>query len=321
MRKRTLFFGTPEVAVPFLETLHKHTDIALVITQPDRPRGRGMIITPCPVKAKALELGLKVVSPEKVSEIEPYIQLAQADYGVAVAYGKILKQHVIDMPKLGIINIHFSLLPLFRGAAPVQHSLFAGVAESGVSAFWIDAGMDTGPIFLQAKTDVLPDYNAITLFNKLIPLGCDLLEECVKKIEDGEILKTPQIHPGAPKPSYAPMINKADTVINFIDTDAVTANNRVRGLACGPFAKAELKKEGTQEFLQILKSSLPKDKNIDDAAQPGTIISVERDSGLIVKCYKGALAIQTVRPAGKKEMNAFDYANGYKLKKGDRIFK
>ncbi|MGB2579260.1 methionyl-tRNA formyltransferase [Elusimicrobium simillimum] len=334
---KTIFLGTPEVAVPFLETLHKYTEVALVITQPDRPRGRGMVITPCPVKLKAQELGLKVLSPEKITEIEAEIKAANADYGIAVAYGQILKQHIIDIPRLGIINLHFSILPNFRGAAPVQHSLFAGVEETGVTAFWIDQGMDTGPIFLNKTLEVSKDDNCKTLFAKLIPLGDLILRDVIENIRMDNIIKRAQTYktpvkpaPGAitiaepemeelPIPSYAPMIKKEDTILDFNNMAAEVLHNRVRGLACGPNAKALITVGGVKDVVQILEtllSPLP-----DEATTaPGTVVSIESDGKILVKCYQGFVYIKTLRPAGKKDMPAAAFANGHKIKAGDVIF-
>jgi len=145
-RLKTIFFGTPEISVPYLELLHELTDVQMVVTQADKPRGRGMVITPCPVKARALELGLTVRSPEKMKDIFQEVSDTPFELGVAVAFGKIFRPDFLALPKLGIINVHFSLLPLLRGAAPVQHSLFQNFKTTGISVFWIAPGMDDGPI-------------------------------------------------------------------------------------------------------------------------------------------------------------------------------
>ncbi|ACC98300.1 Methionyl-tRNA formyltransferase [Elusimicrobium minutum Pei191] len=331
---KTIFFGTPEVAVPYLEILNRYTEVVLVVTQPDRPRGRGMVITPCPVKETALKMGLKVLSPEKITDIEADLKAAGADYGIAVAYGQILKQHIIDIPKLGIVNIHFSLLPKFRGAAPVQHTLFAGETKTGVTAFWIDKGMDTGPVFAYKETDILPSEDAKTLFTKLISLGGILLEDVIEYIRLGQIVKIPQtkniftpqedgsmFKEELPLPTYAPMIKKEDTILDFNNFGAETFFNRVRGLACGPHAKVITKINGKEDLLQIIKASLlEKNKQCPPNMPRGSVVSIENDGRILVKCYDSCIYIDIVRPAGKKDMTAASFANGHKIKPGDVIF-
>lgn len=287
---KTIFFGTPEVAVPFLEELNELTQVALVVTQPDRPRGRKLEITPCPVKARALELGLNVISPENLNDAEARIKEIGADVAFAVAYGKLFKENIISAPRLGIINIHFSLLPSLRGAAPVQYALINGLGKTGVSAFWIDEGLDTGPLFLQKETAVLPSDDALTLFPKLIGLGVETMAEVIKNIERGNIIKTPQ----AGEPSYAKLINKEDAVIDFENMTAAQIHNLVRGLAAGP--QARFMRDGAPVL--VLQTALP-------PCPP---------NGLMVKCKDGEIVLLKVRPAGKKDMDGAAFANGYKLK-------
>ena len=312
---KTIFLGTPEIAVPFLEVLHKFTDIALVITQPDRPRGRGMKVSPCDVKERALALGLPVLSPEKITEIETEIKNAGADYGVAVAYGQLIKEHIINIPKFGIINIHFSLLPAFRGAAPVQHALFAGVEETGVTAFWIDKGMDTGPVFLKRALKVMEDDDCKTLFDKLIPSGLKVLEDVIENIRTGQITKTQQTIKTSdgeefPVPSSASVIKKEDTVLDFNNMTAATLHNRARGLACGPHARALVETPSGKDVIQIIKTSLFKNPPAGEYA-PGAVLRAGKDGAILVKCMDTFLIINAVRPAGKKDMKAADYLNGH----------
>ena len=310
---KTIFFGTPEISVPYLEILHELTDIQLVVTQADKPRGRGMVITPCPVKVRATQLGLPVRSPEKMKDIFAEVQQIPFDLGVAVAFGKIFRPDFLALPKLGIINVHFSLLPLLRGAAPVQHSLFQNFQKTGVSVFWIEPGLDDGPLFLQKEIAVDPTDNAETLFKKLVPLGLNALRETITKISDGQIIKTPQIG----EPTLAPMISKEDALIDFKQMTATQIHHKVRGLACGPKARTLLHLNGKEELLQILATQLA------DPSQPGqagTVLAVESTHGILVKCKEGALWITEVHPAGKKPMSAAAFANGRGLKPIDNIF-
>jgi len=317
---KTIFFGTPEIACPFLEKLTETTDVALVVMQPDKPRGRKMLVSPCPVKERALELGLKVLSPEKLSDIEREIKDVKADVAFAVAYGKIFKKNTISAPRLGIINIHFSLLPQLRGAAPVQYALINGLEKTGVTAFWIDEGLDTGPLFLQKEIGILPSDNAVTLFEKLIPLGVEVMEEAVQNIERGDIIKTPQtkrviethgylapFKPSMPlvgvqeipEPTYAPLIKKEDTFIYFSDMYPVQINDLVRGLAAGPYARFIFQNEP----VLVLETSL--------TDCPG--------KSLMVKCKEGYIYLTKVRPSGKKDMDGLSFANGHDIKQGTEL--
>ncbi|MDR0734416.1 MAG: methionyl-tRNA formyltransferase [Elusimicrobiota bacterium] len=313
---KTVFFGAPDIAVPFLERLHALSSAALVITQPDRPCGRGLAVAPCPVKTRALQLGLPVISPEIFKTEVPRIAALGADLGLAVAYGKIFRRPAIDAFKYGIINIHFSLLPRYRGASPVQQALFDGHTQTGVCAFWIDEGLDTGPIAAQTPVPINAWDDAKTLFPKLIDAGCDLLQQVLKDIKDGKIIKTPQ--QGAP--TFAKLINKEDTLINFGRMTAGQIHNLVRGLALGipAHAKAQTLRG---DIVQILQTALPPADFEPDRQPAGAIVSIERGRGFFVQCCEGVLLIESLRPAGKNAMGAAQYANGRKLSAGMFAFK
>lgn len=195
--------------MPFLERTHDLTNIRQVVTQADKPRGRGMEISACPVKKRAQELGLPVLSPEKLKDSFGEISQIPFDVGIVVAYGKIFRPNFIALPKLGLINVHFSLLPQLRGAAPVQQALIQGYTQTGVSTFWINEGMDDGPLFLQKKLDINPQDNAKTLFEKLTALGLDALQETIEQLEQGKIIRTPQ----QGTPTLAPMLQKEDALL------------------------------------------------------------------------------------------------------------
>ena len=305
---KTIFFGTPQLSVPYLELLHELTDVQLVVTQADKPRGRGMVITPCPVKQRALELGLPVRSPEKMKDILAEVQQIPFELGVAVAFGKIFRPDFLALPKLGILNVHFSLLPLLRGAAPVQHSLFQDFQTTGVSVFWIEPGLDDGPLFLQKSIPVDPQDNAETLFAKLVPLGLDALRETISQIQTGHIIKTPQVG----TPTLAPMIDKSDAWLDFQTMTAAQIHHKVRGLACGPKARTVLQLNGKQELLQILRTTVA--ENADASSPAGAVLAVESQRGILVKCKQGTIWITEVHPAGKKPMPAAAYANGHGIK-------
>lgn len=311
-RLKTVFFGTPDIAVPFLELTRELTDLQLAVTQADKPRGRGMEVSPCPVKARALELGVPVLSPEKLKDSFDQIAAVPFDLGIVVAYGKIFRPNFLALPKLGLINVHFSLLPHLRGAAPVQQALIQGYTKTGVSTFWICEGMDDGPLFLQKETDILPQDNARTVFEKLVPLGLEALKETITRAQNGDLPKIPQTG----EPTLAPMISKEDALLRPAELDAVTLHNKVRGLACGPKPKIPFTHNGKTEWLQAVRT----EPGENQPGEPGTVLRIERNKGILVKCKEGSLWLCEVHPAGKKPMPAEAFANGRGVKAGDKVF-
>lgn len=310
---RTIFFGTPQIAVPFLERTHQLTDVRLVVTQADKPRGRGLEISPCPVKKRAAELGLPVLSPEKLKDSFDEISRIPFDVGIVVAYGKIFRPDFIALPKLGLINVHFSLLPHLRGAAPVQQALIQGYTQTGVSTFWISQGMDDGPLFLQKNLAIDPQDNAHTLFEKLTALGLEALQETIQQLQQGHLLRTPQTG----TPTLAPMLQKEDALLRPTHLSAADLHNRVRGLACGPKPKIPFLHNGQTEWVQLIRTRLAADNS---SAAAGTVLAVERESGILVKCKEGALWLKDVQPAGKKSMPGEAFANGRNIKVGEIVF-
>ncbi len=310
---KTIFFGTPQLAVPYLELVKQMTDLQLAVTQADKPRGRGMEVSACPVKARATELGIPVLSPEKLKDDFDKIAATPFDLGIAVAYGKIFRPDFLALPKLGILNVHFSLLPKLRGAAPVQQALIQGYSHTGISVFWIRPGMDDGPLFLQKEMDILPEDNAQTLFEKLIPLGLEGLSEVLTRLQNGENVQTPQVG----DPTTAPMLAKEDALLRPADLTAAELSNRIRGLACGPKPKVSFMHKGQTEWLQVLRAR-PEQTALQ--ATPGTVLAIEREKGILVKCREGAVWLVEVQPAGKKPMPATAFANGRGLKINDIVF-
>lgn len=310
---KTIFFGTPDIAVPFLELTHQLTDVQLVVTQADKPRGRGLEITPCPVKKRAQELGLPVLSPEKLKDSFEQIAAVPFDTGIVVAYGKIFRPNFIALPKLGLINVHFSLLPQLRGAAPVQQALLQGLTKTGVSTFWINEGMDDGPLFLQKELSIEPQDNAVTLFSKLTTLGLDALQETVSLLEQGNLIQIPQTG----TPTTAPMLQKEDALLRPSLLSATEIHNRVRGLACGPKPKIPFTHNGKTDWLQLIQTQpVPVHEN----QTPGTVLRIEKKSGILVQCKEGAIWLKEVQPAGKKPMPAESFANGRNLHIGQKLF-
>jgi methionyl-tRNA formyltransferase len=310
---KIFFLGTPALAVPFLERLHQKTSVAAVITTPDQPAGRGYALKAPAVKEAALRLGLPVFQPESLKNPLPLLPLplqrgegggeGKPDLGVVVAYGKLLPKDFLAIPKHGFLNVHFSLLPKYRGAAPIQWALINGETETGVTLFWLDEGMDTGPILLQKKVPILPEDDADSLRNKLVDLGVICLEEALGLIDAGNIKREPQV--GAA--SKAAILKKEDGRIDWAKP-AEAIWNQMRGMTPWP---------GTYTgHLKILKAH-----PVLESAEGefGSVIRVVSGEGPIVKCGKNSLALIQVQPEGKKPMPARSWWQGARLKVGDKL--
>jgi methionyl-tRNA formyltransferase len=305
---RTIFFGTPETAVPFLRLLAAKTEVVAVVSQPDKPAGRGLETAPTPVKAAALELGLKVLQPAKPSEIAAELKALGADLGVVVAYGRILKTDVLTSTRLGLLNAHFSLLPKYRGAAPVQWSLVRGEKKTGVSLFWLDEGMDTGPVQAVLQTDIGPDEDAPSLLARLTGLGVELLGSVLTDLSAGNAVRRPQ----EGEPSAAPLIKREDALLD-LGRDASSLHNLVRGFRSWPRAWLEL----TTGKVLVLKTAVDESSEPPSTGTPGRILSVGRNRGILVECSsRSRLWFLEVQPEGKKPLNAAEFANGLRLAAG-----
>ncbi|MEQ1918532.1 MAG: methionyl-tRNA formyltransferase [Elusimicrobiota bacterium] len=305
---KTIFFGTPETAVPFLKLLASKTEVLSVVSQPDKPAGRGLETAPTPVKAAARELGLKVLQPVKPSEIAAELKALGADFGVVVAYGRILKTDVLTSTRLGLLNAHFSLLPKYRGAAPVQWSLVKGETKTGVSLFWLDEGMDTGPIQAVLETDILPDEDAPALLSRLTGLGVELLGSVLADLDAGKVVRRPQ----EGVPSAAPLIKREDAALD-LGRPAEELHNLVRGFRSWPRATLEL----ASGKVLVLKTALAEPSDPPSTGTPGRVLSVGRNRGILVECgSRSRLWFLEVQPEGKKPLNASEFANGLRLAAG-----
>lgn len=307
---KTVFFGTPDLAVPFLKELAREHHVGLVVSQPDRASGRGMCVSCCPVKKEALEMGLKLVQPDSPSVIAGELAEISPDIGVVVAYGKLLKKNVLCVPRLGFINIHFSLLPKYRGAAPVPWALMRGETETGVTSFWLDEGMDTGPICLQKRENILSEDDAVTLLNRLVAAGVGLMSETLRGIASGNPPRVPQ----SGQPSLAPQLTKEDSWLDF-NLSAPELHNKVRGLRCWPRARVLCPSGNRNVAVQVLKTLTGEES--DKSVPPGAIVRVERGRGFYVKCRYGTLLVEEVQPEGKRPMSGCDFLNGARLRPGD----
>ncbi|HBB67482.1 MAG: methionyl-tRNA formyltransferase [Elusimicrobia bacterium GWA2_56_46] len=311
---KIVFLGTPELACPFLSRIVADGyRVSGVISQPDRLQGRGMKLCCPPVKNKAGQLSLEVFQPRTAEDLIFALSEFKPDLGVAVAYGRLIKKEALAIPRLGFLNVHFSLLPKYRGAAPVQRALMNGESMTGVTVFWLDEGLDTGPVYASRPVPVSPEDYAPELFQKTAEAGMELLSECLAGIAAGRIVKTPQSG-GA---TLAPRISPADTRLDFSDP-AASVRDLVRGLAAGPRARFMIPVGSRPAEVQVVRCSLPSGRP-GSAARPGTITGIERTKGFYIQCSDGELLMEEVQPEGKKPMKALDFLNGSRLKPGDTV--
>ena len=306
--KKIIFMGTPEIAVPSLKALVENGfDIPLVITQPDKPKGRGQAVQYPPVKEYALTTGLEVYQPEKIknnTEVMEKLKSISPDFFAVAAYGKILPQEVLDIPKIAPVNVHFSLLPKYRGPAPVNWAIMNGEEETGVDTMLMDAGMDTGDILLTAKTPILKK-NAGELADELAVTGAELLIKTLNEFESITPIKQDN-----DKATKAPMMNKEMGLINW-SQDAFQIERMIRAFTPWPASYSML----DNKKIKIFKSDVAE---INHNAAAGTIIDVDKDS-ITVACGNNALKIFELQLEGKKRMDTKSFLAGYKLEKGSLL--
>lgn len=306
--QKVVFFGTPEFAIPSLKALvnsgHK---VLLVVTQPDRQSGRGRHITPCAVKVWAQKEGLKVVQPQRVKDPEFIRELntLKPSVIVVVAYGQILPSEIIHLPELGCINVHASLLPKYRGAAPINWAIINGESKTGITTMLMDEGMDTGPVLLQKELEIMPDDTAGSLSLRLSKVGADLLMQTLKGLEDGNLKPEAQIG----KVSYAPILKKTDGLIQWAKS-AKELCNFIRGTNPWPGAYSFL--EG--ERIKILKAVA-----IDREGEERIINKVTK-AELLVGTGKGVLSILEIQLSGKPITPVKAFLQGRMLKEGMRFY-
>ena len=332
---KIVFFGTPEFAVPSLKRLlaHPDFDVVAIVTQPDKRRGRGNQLIPSPVKALAEQHGLSVWQPRSVKkdvETLEKLRVTQADAFVVVAYGQILSQVILDMPRLGCVNAHGSILPKYRGAAPIQWSLYQGEAETGITTMLMDAGMDTGAMLRVDQTAIAPLVNAHELAARLSLLSADLLVETLLQLNQGTAQPIPQDHAQA---TYAPLIKKEDYELDW-SKSAIALHNQVRGFfpnCTTSFRNEPLKVIATIPLNSAYWNGLPSDmqasltKGLADSlsanSEPGTIMAIAKGLGAIVQTGNGQLLLKEIQLPGKRPQSGADFANGTRLAIGEKVGK
>ncbi len=309
---KILFMGTPEFSVFTISALHESGEnIIGVVTQPDKPTGRKYKLTPSPVKLWAAERGIPVYQPTTLRGEEFATLLSELDPEliVVVAYGKILPQNVLDYPRYGCINVHGSLLPEYRGAAPIQRAIIEGKTKTGVTIIQMDAGIDTGDMLLCRELEIGEGDNFGILHDKLGKLGAAALTEAVALLKDGKLTRTPQPDTGA---SYAAKIEKRDCKIDF-NKPARDVHNLIRGLSPAPLAFTRLP---DRCMLKINEAEVAKGIK-PCGARPGKVIAL--DHGIVVACAEGAVRFLRVLPECKCCMCSADYIRGRKICTGDLL--
>ncbi len=307
---RLIFFGNPEFAVPSLERLASSHDVACVVTSPDRPAGRGRKLRIPDVKSAAERLGLPVLQVEDLKDSSFLAEIARyaALLFVVVAF-RILPPELFTIPQLGAINLHASLLPRYRGAAPINRAIMAGETETGVTTFLIRKKVDTGGILLQRSEVILPDDTFGSLHDRLSVIGADVLVETVNGLESGTLKPVPQDSTFASK---APKLSPEDGRIDW-GRPAEDIRNQIRGLCPVPCAYTYRDGKKLKVFNSEIVSATLKDHN------PGEIMLNGDNSGFVVACGKDLLRILELQPAGRKRMNASDYLRGYPVRPGEKL--
>lgn len=310
---RVVFLGTPEFAVPSLKALvSAQHEVIAVFTQPDRPKGRGHQKVEPPVKSAAAALRIPVHQPERIRRPEVVDELRNlaADLMVVVGYGQIIPQSIIDLPRYGILNVHASLLPKYRGAAPVQSAIANGETETGVTIMQIDAGLDTGEMLLKAPMSIGPDETAPELSLRLAPLGAQLLVETIAELAAGRIRREKQNDAEA---TYAPVLKKEDGHINW-SRPAPEIYNRLRGFTPWPGAYTSFR----GQILLIIRAK-PRAKPAGTSTPPPGTLEIEKRRLFAASGDNTALELLEVQLAGKKRMSAEAFLNGYKLSENEKL--
>jgi methionyl-tRNA formyltransferase len=315
---RVVFMGSPEIAATCLRALAAAHEVALVVSQPDKPAGRGGQLHAPAAKTAALELGLPVFQPKSArnGELRDALKATGAELAVVVAYGKILPKDVLEALPRGCINVHASILPRYRGAAPVQWATINGDAETGVSIMQLDEGMDTGPVYLERRTSIDPDETSGELLARLAPIGAEAMLEAIEKIAAGAT-PAPQDPAAA---THAPMLAKTDGAIDFSQPAKLVAA-RIRGVDPWPGAQAVLRGQIVKLF-RARPDPVPESPLHAELGVPvfGTVLAID-GSGMHVMCGDGAIAIKEIQAPGRKRLTAQQFAAGRGVAIGDVLAK
>jgi methionyl-tRNA formyltransferase len=307
---RALFFGTPAIAVPSLEALTEVAEVVGVVSQPDRPAGRGLEVKPTPVKAKALSLGLTVVQPEKIRtpDFAAWLRAADADVALVIAYGRILPPAVLGAPRRGCMNLHASILPRYRGAAPITWSIVRGEKETGISLMQMDEGCDTGPVYSIHRIPIGDDTTADELAVELAALAGRVVRQDLNRAVAGELSPVAQDHAAS---THAPLLKKDDGRIAF-DLPARAVHDHVRGMTSWPGAFTTI--DG--KLLKVLATKIGSEaESIDASPPPGTVVTADKN-GIVVACGRGTVQLLRAQAEGRKALGAADLVAGRTIRAG-----
>ena len=305
---RVALFGSPSFALPTLDALHGDHDLVLAVAQPDKPAGRGKRLSSPPVAQRAKALGVRLEQPAKLRKNGEFLELLESlklDVAVTAAYGKILPQPLLEVPKYGFLNVHASLLPKYRGAAPIQWALINGEKETGVSVMQTEAGLDTGPVRHVKRLEIRPDDTALRLFDKLALLGAEAMREALGKLSSGELPCVPQEEGEA---TFAPLLTKGDGEIRWGDP-AGAIYNRFRGVFAWP---------GTWTIHRGATLKVHDLTVHPGRGEAGDVLEISGD-GLLVAAGEDAVRLEVVQPPNKPKMDAHSFANGYGVKVGQKL--
>ena len=312
---RILFMGTPDFSLQFLKKIMESDEIVAIVTRGDRPSRRGHRLEYSEVKKFALEKNLALFQPQKITDsnfVKGVKELAP-DLIVVVAFGKVLSPEVLGIPQKGCVNIHFSLLPKYRGPAPVQWALLEGNSYTGVSSIFMKEEVDAGDIILQKKVSIDPEDDYLSLLNKLCEVGVVLLEETLNLIREGKVSGYPQDKSGI---SYAPLLKKSDGQINWNDSSSKIFN-RIRALNPWPGTYIEIDGGKKVKILEAKIMPVPVEAGKRGFPKPGKIVGIRKGEGFVVACGEGGLLVTRVQPEGKSIQRAYDYLQGARLTVGD----
>lgn len=308
---KIVYMGTPDFSVgPLKALIEAGHEISLVVCQPDRPKGRSKEPAPCPVKECALEYGLKVFQPERIKRAEAVEELKKypADVFVVAAFGQILSKEILDMPRFGCLNIHASLLPQYRGAAPIQYAVINGDEKSGVTIMQMDEGIDTGDILLQREVAIDADETGGSLFDKLSVLGSELIVDALSALEAGSLSPIKQ---DGSKATHVGMLSKEDGRINWFRS-AQEIERLIRGTDPWPGAYTSLH----SKVLKIWKAEVADAE--EDKGTQGMVVGVDKDS-FLVSCGRGVLRVKELQIEGKKRMSCADFLRGVRIETGEHL--
>ncbi|MDF2924548.1 MAG: methionyl-tRNA formyltransferase [Paenibacillaceae bacterium] len=306
---RVLFMGTPDFAVPSLQVLlEEGYQVVAAVTQPDRPKGRKRVLTPPPVKEEALKHGIPVFQPERMRRAEAVAQVAEyaPDLIVTAAFGQLLPKAVLELPKYGCINVHASLLPKFRGGAPIHYAVLTGETETGVTLMYMAEGLDTGDMIAKVTVPIGSDDNTGTLFELLAREGAELLRTTLPELLAGRIEAVPQDHA---KATLAPNIKREDEIIDW-NRPVRDVFNHIRGLSPWPIASTTWNGENFKIW-----GAKPQQPPVISRELPGTVLSVT-DEGILVAAADGSIWLTEVQPAGKKAMPVSEFRKGTAMAPG-----